>query len=254
MFMEAAGAIQGAGQIMSALGIGKKGASAKDARKMLTVQNKVFRENLAPNVQAFKDAGIHPLYGMNSMQFQPQPVSMSGDSPDLGDRLSLAGQGVQRAASAFTSKEERARNDMRETLQLENMHLQNKLLESQITSIGRPTTPAFPSSVTAPLSGQGDSTRLPGFSGGVIPDAALGATQRGRMALIPSPEMKQAIEDSFIPEMQWYLRQALAKPPDGSSYNPLTSEYRKPYDDLVADFFTLLSNPSMVKDHFTGRR
>lgn len=252
MFAEIGGFMQGAGALAGALGLGK-GSSTKDARKMIDMQNKAFRVNLPMNVQAFKDAGIHPLYGMNSMQFQPQAVSV-GSEPSIGERLHMAGQGISAAASAYTTKEERALAQVRDNLSLRRMELENKLLESQITSINAPRTPALPSAVSSPaIAGQGDAYGMdvnplqanasrvgrPHVEAGAINEVAFARTRNGWVPVM-SDDVKQRLEEDTLGTIGWSVRNRLPqflsagafgerpfKAPDGKywSYSPFSGEW-----------------------------
>jgi len=89
-------------------------------------------------------AGLHPLtvVGMNPASgFQAQAF---GDTSDTGAAISNMGQGIARAAQAYSSKEERALTQASAQLQLENQSLQNERLRSEIALMRQPgTTPGF---------------------------------------------------------------------------------------------------------------
>lgn len=211
------GFMQGAGQIMGALGIGNKGTSRKREYDSYVLQSRASREDIPLRVKAFRDAGIHPLFGMGSQPFTPSP---SGASDGGGFDPAQLGQGIGRAVSAYTSKPERELAAKRDALTLDNMQAQNDLLRAQTTSIhlqNRP--PAVPSGVL-PMAGQGDS--LVGFDKNLSSDASLTATRNGEFAVVPSKSVKENIEDMTIPEAQWYTRQTVAEPPAGYAYNPFT--------------------------------
>lgn len=217
MFAEIGGFLGGMGQLAGGLGFGSKGTSRKREFDSYRLQAQASREDIPLRVQAFRDAGIHPLFGMGSQPFTPSP---SGATSSSGVDFSEIGQGIGRAASAFTSKPEREMAAKRDQLALENMGLQNDLLRSQITSIHRTSMPPAVPSGKLPLDGQGDS--LIGYDNDVSLDASLSRSRDGGIALVPSETVKQKIEDMVIPEAQWYARQVFSEPPEGYGYNPFT--------------------------------
>lgn len=144
----------GAGSLLGGLGIGSKGPSAKKQIGMMEAQARVSRDDIPLRAAAYKAAGIHPLYGMAGQQFQPTPTSMSGDS---GIDFASAGQGIQRAMSAYQTKSERAFSSASQALQLERMQLENDILRSQATSIHHSTVPSLPGGISPAVDGQGDA-------------------------------------------------------------------------------------------------
>lgn len=210
--------MQGAGAVMSALGMGNKGTSRKREADSYKLQAAASRADIPLRVQAFRDAGIHPLFGMGAQGFTPSP---SGATDGGGFDPAQLGQGLGRAVSAYTSKPERELAAKRDAMTLENLSAQTDLLRAQATNIhlqNRP--PAVPPASGLPMAGQGDSLR--GFDGGISPDVSLAQSRDGGAALVPSEATKQKIEDMTIPEMQWYARQFFSDAPPGYGYNPFT--------------------------------
>lgn len=201
---------------------GGGGYSSKDHNRSIRAQYRLSREDLPLRVEAYKDAGIHPLYGMGGGAFQPQvSAPPQGSEPSMGERLADASQNISRAASAFTTREQRAQAAVRDGLALERMQLENDLLRSQITSVNRTNIPALPADISpSAVPGQGDA-----FEGGSIPDVGLGRSQSGNKVLVPSEDMKQRIEDMAPAEAQWYMRQLMSPPHPNYGYDPLTGEY-----------------------------
>lgn len=230
--------LSGIGGIASAFGGG--GSNYKGQVGMMNAQARISREDIPLRVKAYTDAGIHPLYGMSGQQFTPTPVTV-GEEPSAGERLAHMGQNISRAASAYTTSSERAFKKASDALTLENMKLQNDLLRAQTTAIGSPSNPPIPgpSDVDA-LAGQSATRGLPGYERHVSPDAGFSRTRNGDIAVVPSQDVKNRIEDMAIPEIQWYLRQAVTSSPDGYVWNPLTSTLsRSKPDDFTAPYVYL---------------
>lgn len=188
-------------------------------------------------------AGIHPLaaLGASGASYSPSPAHHLPDY-SKSDLYHNMGQSLSRAVSAGQTREERLAAQLR----LKNMDLQNKLLESQITSITRPTNPALPSDWGLNIPGQGNSTNtlvepvpmrrthsIPGApyaDVGHIADFAFIRTPHG-LAIAPSKDVKERIEDQIIPETMWALRNQLLPNLPGKSFpKPTTKEYPLPED------------------------
>lgn len=216
------------------------GKSKGPKRKHIRMQYEEANRNIPLQAQAYKDAGIHPLYGFGGQSFQPT-VTSGGDS---GVDLSGFGQNVGRAVQSYLTKDERAKQQTLDALQIENMAAQNDLLRAQTTSVLRNSAPGLPSSDLQVLDGQGESTQVPvnvfGQDSDRSKDISLSQTTGGRYAVVPSEGTKQKIEDMLIPEIQWYLRQALSDAPDGYAYNPLTSEYFPTNERSIQGFIARL--------------
>lgn len=231
------GFASGLGSIASAFGIGGGGGlNRKEYRDQIRIQNKVWRESLAPNVDALKSAGIHPLVGFGSM---PNPSATVTVGDDLGSRMERAGQGLGRAGQALMSQEERVFAQASAELSLERQSLENELLRSQITNIHRATNPAFPSEFSERqniLPGQPSSSAIRGDVrrivnagdaagvSGLTSDVKLSRSPDGSLALVPG-DVKQDIEDMILPEVQWWLRR-IVNAPNSIDYNPFTGRVR----------------------------
>lgn len=228
---------------------GKKGTSRKREADSYKIQAEASRADIAPRVQAYMDAGIHPLYGLGGQQFTPNPTNIDS-GPSIGERLADAGQNVARAASAYQTREERAKVAQRDALSLERMSLENDLLRSQITSINASSNPSLPHGLS-PIDGQGDSgygysmnvnpmevtasmRNQPHVEGGVTSDIGWVRTKNG-FAPVMSKDTKDKLEEDMIGSIGWNLRNRIMpstappyKAPDGTAWT---------YDILRQEFY-----------------
>lgn len=154
------GAANAAGSILGGLGIGNKGTSRKRERDSARIASEeaLRHARLAPSaaVEGFKAAGIHPLFGLTGTSGITSMPSYSTPGGDPGPDFGAVGQGIARAASVFTGKEEREVAAASAKLGLENQQLQNDYLRTQIRHMNAPGTP--PGLTGRPfMPGQGDS-------------------------------------------------------------------------------------------------
>lgn len=213
-----------------------RGGSGMSARKQAEYNREMAKNAIRWRVEDAKAAGLHPLAALGANVATSNPVTVGGNDDSRWDSLSRAGQNIARAASHFNTAEERANKKMADSLTLQKMALENKLLESQITNISKPTTPAIghgshlidgqgnvailPSEQIA--SHPGDLPRQAGTINTFQVDAAGG--------IVPSEQMKNRIDDDFIGSTLWHLKNRVVRPdlPDGRKWNPILQKYKKP--------------------------
>lgn len=249
-----AGSVGNIGSGLGALGaVGSLfGSSGLSSRKAMAIQAQYNREVMQNQLQwrasDAKAAGIHPLYAMGAptVSFAPNAV---GDTNSLSQRLSDAGQSISRASQAFSDT--RARKviaDQQARLneaQIEGQVLANQKTASEIALMRTGATTPLNSNPL--ITGQGDSDvgRVNVLPSSVVTGSRSAAARqpgaiteyqftapdaRGNVGLVPSQDMKQRIEDDFIAETLWHLKNRLIAPrhPDQDMYwNPLTQSYRR---------------------------
>jgi len=233
----------GLGAIGGLFGGKKKGPSPEEISAMnLAHQKDLIRNQIPLMVAGAQEAGLHPLtaVGVNPASFGGQSYQI-GDTDSMADRLSSFGQNISRAAAAYQTTEERKMKEASDALALEKMQLENNLLRAQTTQIQRATTPAIGSD-SAVIDGQTDSAVVDygpvplnapsGFNGskegGATTDWTYSRTSSGGLAVVPSADVKQRIEDTIIPELQWTARNThiLGTPPYPDSKDfPLPEGY-----------------------------
>lgn len=218
-------------------------AQREQMEKNIQLQREFAQNGIRWKVEDARRAGIHPLYalGANTTSFSPVTV---GDT-SMGSAFANIGQNLGRAISATRTADER--EEAMADLALERAKLENELLLSQIATTNASMNPPMPSVGGAGLmlDGQGDSRRSPR---GLVVDEPLRRTvsQPGRpekeagavadyshvrtpfgYSIVPGKDVKERIEDTFIPETSWSVRNQLlpnfmpgkfapdAKPPKG---------------------------------------
>lgn len=219
-FLSGAGSfLSGVSGIAGAFG-GKKGMSNKDITyhqdRADVLQRNLLKDQLPLMVEGAKTAGLHPLVaaGVNPATSSAVASQVGDSGGGFWDKLSDAGQNISRAAGAFSSRTEREKRDKLDSLLLEKAGLENDLLRSQISTINRPTTPPVGGSITGSNAGaeyspvQLTTPTGPNGSkeGGAVNDFTYARTAGGGLSIVPSSDVKQRIEDSFIPQAQWSLR------------------------------------------------
>nr|QJB20469.1 MAG: DNA pilot protein [Microvirus sp.] len=201
-----------------------------------------------------KAAGISPLaaLGVPLASGPTMAIGGSGGSSPFSDM----GQSLGRAIDAVSTSKERSVRASLDGLALERASLENELLRSQITSVNRANNPPLPSMVSSPASpatGAPTGTRTVPVevssaagakASGIHPDLTYVRTSAGGLAIVPSKDAKQLIEDQMVPEAMWTLRNHIgtfvkappypseATPPKGAKgwkWMPMLQEWRPDY-------------------------
>lgn len=195
------------------------------------------RNSLTSRMEEARKAGLHPLVGLGV-----SPAGSSGSySSYESSRSDAPGtdivRGFSRAAEAWGSREERELQKKSIMLDLEGKELDNQYKASQLRLIETPS-PAIPewNDAGSPMPGQGESrTKMrpseiiasqsgdPASQAGAITDYGYAKTSQGGLTIVPSQDVKERIEDQFIPEMSWSVRNTYFKDPPrpGKEYNHL---------------------------------
>lgn len=211
------------GAVGGLIGVNKQTNTQKDINSENIAQSREFAQSgIQWRVEDARKAGIHPLAAMG-MPLASGP-NLSVSSPDYGSTFADMGQNIGRAVGATLNREERQKAAISDALTLERKGLENELLRTQISSIKSPSNPPFPSLNGSSLPSQTDSSGLvtdkplerivsapsSSFSEPAsITDAGWVKTSSGGVALVPSLDVKQRIEDQFVPETMWAVRNQL---------------------------------------------
>lgn len=128
------------------LGRGAADDASDFAARQLQFQNLAAKKGIQWRVKDAREAGIHPVYALGAQTFSPSPISISGADP-LAEGVAQMGQSLGQAVTAGQSVQMTASQKVLEALQLERAGLENRLLEGQISALGK---------VGGSPSGQGD--------------------------------------------------------------------------------------------------
>lgn len=217
--------------------------TAKANAQNYAMQKEFAQNSIRWKVEDAKAAGIHPLYALGASPYMASPSFTPGNA---GSTFAQVGQDLSRSIHATRTAEERAEAlGPMQSLQLENMGLQNDLLRTQIqgskAAILRQTSnPPMPSMASNRfIEGQGnvalEPSRIvasgsndPSRQAGAINQYQLTERDRGGYGLVPSEQMKERMDDDFITSVLWHLQHRLVAPPfpeQGYMWNPLTQRY-----------------------------
>lgn len=235
------------GGAIGAVGNVLGGLFGKSAADKQTAMQKEFAQNgIQWRVRDATKAGIHPLYALGAQVTPYSPVQVG----DMG--LSAAGQDLSRAYMATRTEGQKVDlfTKQSQALQLQRLGLENELLAAQIKKTNQPSDQApFPGSsymipgqtqsgvVSVPMQ-QTVAGIAPNREPAPIRDVGYAYTNSG-YAPVPSKDVKDRIEDNFMAEMQWFLRNNVLpsfgvnksppyKAPPGKywAFNPARQEYQ----------------------------
>lgn len=257
------------------------GDDAREANERMADKNIALQREFAQNgirwkVADAKAAGIHPIYalGGSGASFSPVSANFSADT-SLGSAFAQAGQDLSKSIDRTRTQGEKvtAFTEAAQKLELENKSLQNDVLRTEIAS----KTAQLRQNAQPPFPAQGDAYVIPGQSnsgliknkplevapgpsnqpqseGGAITDVGYARTSTG-WAPVPSNDVKQRIEDNFVQERLWDMRNNILpsfgyntspppfKPPAGKEwyFDVLKQEYQlidrgdRPYNKFLYD-------------------
>lgn len=209
------GLLSGAGSFASGLSSLFGGGGPSPRKQMAEAYNMKIRELTelpSYQVRGYQYAGIHPLYGMGTQPIPFNPQVIGQESKDIGGALERMGQGIDRAAAAYSSKKARAVADASAELTLENQQLQNEALRTQIAGSRQAI---IRSGATVPLNdntliaGQGDAIQVNpsetvrtalsnrGTEAATAPSNKLYIGFDGRPMISPSPDYAESMEGNW---------------------------------------------------------
>lgn len=190
------------------------------------------KNSIAWRVEDAKKSGIHPLYALGSQPFMP-PTSVAGHkefTPDYS--MAEAGQNISRAMEAMRDRKERERAAATlAAASIQQQQLDNELTRARIDALRSETArlnaaqvgPPSPSTTTSTFESMGggradprvqpqsanpviSSGGNPAREAGNITDYAFVRTRTGGLAVVPSRDMKERMEDDVIQQSMWAVR------------------------------------------------
>lgn len=244
-------------------------------------QREFAQNGIRWKVEDAKRAGIHPLYALGASTSSFSPVSGYGGDYGISDAAAQLGQGFERAQMSKMTKEERDRQEIRDTIQdnvaIEKLNQERRMGDAQVRLIdseifrnfalsanalrrsGLP--PAMPGGLGGIIAGQGNSYAtgqtepeissvvtsekgLPSIQAGSPPDVRFYNTASGR-APLPTEEAGDAMDAAFGAGLQWALRNNIV--PWLANYFPIHDPHRRPDEEynLIAGEYQKKSSRSM---------
>lgn len=239
----------------------------------VALQREFAQSGLSWKVQDAKNAGLHPLVAIGGAgaSYSPQSISV-GSSYTPGPDYASMGQNVARAALAAQDQTARLQSELL-SAQIDGVKLDNSMKAQRIQSsqIGPAlNTTGLSNSL---ISGQGNSSKsgsglvelnplsrthsapgAPHSEVGEVADYGFARTPTG-LAIVPSQDVKNRIEDQIIPELAWSFRNQILPtisgggptPPDPRQY-PLPKgfdEWR--FNPFMQEFQPARSGESFAK-------
>lgn len=215
--------------------IGEARAAQKAALHQENLQKEFAKNGIQWRVDDARAAGLHPLFalGANTTSYQPQSVGSVSTGADGSAEAAMGAMGQIVSRAIYATSDEGQRASRMAELQIDNQLLQNTLLESQIFGMQQSQFgPPLPSNSNMPnLTGQGNSANTaqggnayvvenplsrihsapgnPAQEVGSISDYGFARTSTG-LAVVPSKDVKERIEDQIIPELMWSARNQLS--------------------------------------------
>ena len=228
--------ISGIGSVIG--GIFGQNSQEDQIQAQIDAQKQFAQNGIQWRVEDATKAGIHPLYALGANTTSFSPIGVGGNP--LGEGIAAASQDIGRAISSKATSVERAYNAKIMQLQLQRGELENAILASQLARQNNPTQmpPALPQTAGNRWLLEGQGSTVPGeplperFGGplpstlvtnaplertvsdpsnphsepGAVTDVGWARTANGGYAPIPSSDVKQRIEDNWIAETAWAMR------------------------------------------------
>lgn len=229
------------GSILSAAAsIGSSLLGKSQADKNAKLQKQFAQEGVQWKVADAKKAGIHPLYALGAQTHSFTPSGVGDWTAGIGQ----AGQDIGRAIDATQSTSQRADSFTRQyqTLQLQNMGLQNEMLASRIATIKQAGHPPPAPGDQYMLDGQVQSgvktnpLKIESSAPGNKTQEASTVHELGFMrglgdtySPVKSKDATDRLEDDHIGNFIWSLRNRVL-PSIGINQNPPNLPVPKGYD------------------------
>nr|DAV66438.1 MAG TPA: minor capsid protein [Microviridae sp.] len=237
---------------------------------------KEFAQNgIRWKVEDAKRAGIHPLYALGASTSAFSPVSGYGGDFGISDAAANLGQGFERAQMSKMTKQERDRQEVRDTIQdmvtLDKLQQEKRIGDAQVRLMdseifrnfalasnalrrtGLP--PAMPGTPGTIIEGQGQSYAtgqttpevssvvtsergVPSVQAGSPPDVRFYRTAGGR-APLPTEEAGDAMDAAFGAGLQWAYRNNII--PVLANFGITDDPHRRPgeyYSPLSGEYKT----------------
>ena len=168
-------------------------------------QREFAKKGIQYRVQDAKAAGIHPLAALGAQTYNASP-SVIGGTPLVNEsaNMSRLGQDISRAIASQTTNYERQIME----LNLKNVKMDTEMKALELTQARRRLNgqvgPGIPdSTVNKPAEITSHAKGKPHLEAGSITSTGFSRGPDGALTPVPSKDVKERIEDQFIPEVIW---------------------------------------------------
>lgn len=214
----------------------------------IALQKEFAKNGVRWKVEDAIAAGISPLaaLGAQTSSFSPISVGTSSTPDPMGSYVAQMGQDVSRAISSTRTADERMAATLAlqgAKLDIEGKALDNQIRASQLQKMNA-VGPSMPSASGSGgvIDGQGNSVMVkpsevyasegsrPGIQSGMINSLQYTREANGNISIAPSSDMKERMEDDFIAENLWHIKNRILPPaPDTRDYPIPPDLYRQGY-------------------------
>ena len=195
----------------------------------MDAQKEFAQKGLQWRIADAKKAGIHPLAAIGASTHSAAPA-MVGGSPMIheGDSMSAMGQDIGRAIASHTTNHQRKMMD----LQLENAKMDNEFKQMELVSARRRLSgqvgPGIPDDViNKPAEVTSHAKGRRNIEAGSVTSTGYARGAGGILTPVPSKDVKERIEDQFIPETVWSAQNYLGPTFGSTSNKPPKKEWVK---------------------------
>lgn len=246
-------------QASSDAGDANRRAAEEASVRNAELQREFAQHGIRWRVQDAKAAGIHPLAALGAQLHSASPSFVGYQQEadmSMPTAMSNIGQDISRAVMAQATQEEKALKTLQiqsAQADIEGRYLDNAIKLQTLNSMNQAgTPPGLPSNsgLSSSLVGSGQggayvvekaASRTHSAPGrpheqvGQVSDVGFARTSTG-LTPVPSSDVKERIEDQFIPEAMWALRNQLlpnfgSGPEAPSSNQHPISQYNYPGAD-----------------------
>lgn len=223
----------------------KHRAAMAEAKRQENLQREFAQNGIRWRVEDARAAGIHPLAALGASGASYTPVSVGDYGDSSGANYEQMGQQIMGAFLNKATQDERSTvmldlAQKRAELDVEGAALQNALLGKRLLDFNN-APPPLPSNSDMPiLTGQGNSyvkenpmerthsaPGRPAQEVGSVTDFGFARTPTG-LAIVPSKDVKEKIEDQLIPEIMWAVRNQILPNFSGKTHAPDPKQYPLP--------------------------
>lgn len=239
--------------IGSVIGANKEAGAVRDANQAnIDFQRLAAQEGLRWRVADARAAGINPLaalgFGGANVSSSVIPIQAGEKYRALGDM----GQNIARAVSTTMTAKERVLSEMEQDVYMKELKLKGALIDGQMSKIGSPQGPSFPSldGFGNPILGQDVGPRIaqtgqekmqiiptgrtassfgnPSKAYGSITDYYFRSLPGGRLKIAPGPDVQGVLANNALEMLKWEWQHYIDQNLRPERYQPDYKEFPLP--------------------------